>query len=299
MKVMYGAIMGDVVGSIYEFHNIKSKAFPLFRKECFFTDDTVLTLAIADALADEVLAGRFDSNTDEDWRRVFTEYMREIGQEYPFCGYGKRFITWLFSSRPKPYHSCGNGSAMRVSPVAYFARSLEECERLARLTAEPTHDHPDGIAGAQATAGAVYLALHGASKDEIKAYVDRYYADEVQRFVEEKGISEFTLATIRPRYRFDKYASVNRGTVPFAVQAFLESTPGKNPQDPVSAGLADTIRNTVSIGGDTDTLGAISGAIAEAYYGLGHKYAEGLRGFLDAELRAILDKLERLDWPVD
>ncbi len=297
MKVFYGAIMGDVVGSIYEFHNIKSKAFPLFSKRCFFTDDTVMTLAITDVLIDEVSAGRFDTNTDEDWRQVFTEYMRRLGRHYPHSGYGGRFKRWLWSEDPQPYNSCGNGSAMRVSPVAYFARSLEECEHLARLTAEPTHNHPDGIAGAQATAGAVYLALHGGTKDEIKAYVDRFYGDEVERYTKEQGLSAFTLKEIRPIYSFDHYAGLCAGTVPFAVEAFLESDPGEHAEDPVSAGLADTIRNTVSIGGDTDSLGAISGAIAEAYYGLDHKYREVVEHYLTIEFMEILWKLDELDWP--
>ena len=167
MKPFYGAIMGDIAGSIYEFDNIKTKDFPLFDERCFYTDDSVLTLAIADALADEAIAGRFDANTDEDWRRVFTEYMRRIGRNYPYSGYGSSFNGWLWSDDPQPYNSCGNGSAMRVSAVAHFARSMEECERLARLTAEVSHDHPDGVAGALATAGAVYLALHNGTKEDV------------------------------------------------------------------------------------------------------------------------------------
>ncbi len=286
MKVFLGAVMGDVVGSVYEFDNIKFKDFPLFGERCSFTDDSVLTLAIADALADEAAAGRFDANTDEDWRRVFTEYMRRIGRSYPYSGYGLGFNDWLWSEEPKPYNSCGNGSAMRVSPVAYFARSLEECERLARLSAEPTHNHPDGVAGAQATAGAVYIALHGGTKDEIKAYVDRYYGDEVERYKAENDLPAFELETIWPIYLFDHYAAICRGTVPFALQAFLESD-----------GFEDCIRNTVSIGGDTDTLGAISGAIAEAFYGMDPAFQTRTRGYLPEELEGIVRKIEALDWP--
>ncbi len=286
MKPFYGAIMGDIAGSIYEFDNIKTKAFPLFDERCFYTDVSVMTLAIADALADEVVAGRFDTNSDDDWRRVFTEHMQRIGRRYPYCGYGSSFNGWLWEEDPRPYNSCGNGSAMRVSAVAYFARSLEECERLARLSAEPTHNHPDGVAGAQATAGAVWLALHGGTKEAIKAYVDRFYGEEARAYAKRNGLSAFTLDEIRPLYTFDKYASICRGTVPFAVQAFLESE-----------SFEDCIRNTVSIGGDTDTLGAISGAIAEAYYGFPQEFVERIRGYLTEDILFTLDQIAGLDWP--
>jgi len=234
VQAIYGAIMGDIVGSCYEFHNIKTKEFSLFnaRPHCVsrFTDDTVMTLALADALASAFIGDSFETYTDEDWYRVFTGYMR-----------------------------------------------------YARLTAEPTHDHPDGIAGAMATAGAVYLALHNASKDEIKAYVEKYYGNEIQTYVENHALSSFTLDKIRPIYTFDHYAGLCRGTVPFALQAFLESE-----------NFEDCIRNTVSIGGDTDTLGAISGAIAEAYYGFDHKYQTTVWRHLTPTLRAVLTKLDDL-----
>jgi ADP-ribosylglycohydrolase len=278
---MYGAIMGDIVGSIYEFHNIKKKEFPLFKESCFFTDDTVLTIAVADALANAVIDGSFDTNTDDDWRRIFRGYFLHYGKKYPYSGYGNRFLNWLMEDGPGPYGSAGNGSAMRVSPVAYFARSLEECERLARLTAEPTHDDPDGVAGAVATAGAIYLALHDASMRDILVYVGKFYGEEMKEYVTKNGLSSFTLNEIRPIYRFDKYASINRGTVPFALQAFLESKD-----------FVDCIRNTVSIGGDTDTLCAISGAIAEAYYGFDHTYTSVVRNYLPTSIKAVLNKLD-------
>ena len=285
MKIMYGAIMGDIVGSVYEFDNIKTKDFPLFGQDCSFTDDTVLTVAVADALACEVELGRFDTNSDEDWRRVFGSYLHRYGRCFPGRGYGGGFRRWLRSNDPRPYNSCGNGSAMRVSAVGHFARSLEECERLARLSAEPTHDHPDGVAGAQATAGAVWLALHGGTKEKIAAYVDRYYGEEVKDYVRQNSLSAFTLDEIRPIYSFDKYASLCRGTVPFAVQAFLESE-----------SFEDCIRNTVSIGGDTDTLGAISGAVAEAFYGIPDEYVETVRGYLSDDILFTLDQIAGLDW---
>lgn len=276
MKEFYGAIVGDIVGSVYEFANIKTKDFPLFQRRSFATDDSIMTLAVLQALVDMVQCGRFDSATDDEWRGLFKHSMLDIGHPYPTCGYGNRFRQWMYSHDPQPYRSCGNGSAMRVSPVAWFARSLEECERLARLTAEPTHDHPDGIAGAQATAGAVYLALHGASKDEIKEYVERYYP------------VDFTLDEIRPSYTFDHFAATCAGTVPYAVEAFLESTD-----------FEDCIRNTISIGGDSDTLAAVSGAIAEAFYGVPTKYRGAVVGRLDSSLRSILTQLPVVDWPLE
>ena len=195
-----------------------------------------------------------------------------LSGQYAGCGYGGRFFEWMYSDDPKPYHSYGNGSAMRVSPVAWFARSLEECERLARLTAEPTHDHPDGIAGAQATAGAVYLARHGADKAAIKAYVEKYYK------------IDFTLDEIRDTYTFNEICA---GTVPYAVEAFLESD-----------SFEDCIRNTISIGGDSDTLAAVSGAIAEAYYGTPKLYYGTVINRLNRwspGLCAILNRLEGIE----
>ena len=274
MQEFYGAIVGDIVGSIYEFANIKTKDFPLFHRDSFATDDSIMTLAIAQALIDAVHSGRFDEMSDDEWRSLFQDSMIDIGRPHPYCGYGGSFRSWMYSDDPQPYHSRGNGSAMRVSPVAWFARSLEECERLARLTAEPTHDHPDGIAGAQATAGATYLALHGATKDEIKQYVEKYYK------------IDFTLDEIRPDYHFGHFQALCEGTVPYAVEAFLESTD-----------YEDCIRNTISIGGDSDTLAAISGAIAEGFYGVPTKYRGAVLGRLSGELRDILRSLGKLEWP--
>lgn len=274
MQEFYGAIVGDIVGSVYEFANIKTKDFPLFHRDSFATDDSIMTLAIAQALTDAVRSGRFDEMSDDEWRALFQDSMIDVGRPYPYCGYGGSFRNWMYSDDPQPYHSCGNGSAMRVSPVAWFARSLEECERLARLSAEPTHDHPDGIAGAQATAGAVYLALHGATKDEIKQYVEKYYK------------IDFTLDDIREEYYFGHFQALCEGTVPYAVEAFLEST-----------NFEDCIRNTISIGGDSDTLAAISGAIAEGFYGTPTVYRGAVLGRLSGDLRDILRGLGELDWP--
>lgn len=259
---MKGAIIGDIVGSVYEFANIKTKNFPLWdEKDGFFTDDSVMTIAIMDALmrAKDVL-------NDVARLRVFENKMRSWGAAYPLRGYGGHFAQWLYNEHMKPYYSCGNGSAMRVSPVAMWAKSLAEAEHLALLTALPTHNHPDGIAGAQATAGAIYLALHGAGKEEIKAYVERYYP------------LDFTLDEIRPSYHFGHREGLNVGTVPYAVEAFLESE-----------SFEDCIRNIVSIGGDTDTLGAIGGAIAEAYYGVPADLWEKAEEYMDERTLKTID----------
>ena len=275
MKKFYGALIGDMVGSVYEWRNIKTKEFPFWVRGCFATDDSIMTLAILKALTKAVEDGTFDTKTDPQWIKAFQDAMQEVGRPHPNCGYGGRFMDWMYEDHPHPYNSCGNGSAMRVSPVAWFARSLAECERLALLTALPSHNHPDGIAGAQATAGATYLALHGATKDEIRAYVERFYR------------LDFTIDEIRPTYKWESLCS---GSVPPAVVAFLDSTD-----------FEDCIRNTVSIGGDTDTLCAISGAIAEAFYGVPEKHYGAVIGRLQAagdNLYPILRKLEEIDWPV-
>lgn len=261
---MKGAIIGDIVGSIYEFHNIKTKDFPLFSPNCFFTDDTVMTVAVAAALE---TAGK--DAPDAVISRWMLKMMRGYGRTYPDRGYGGMFRRWLEDRHPRPYYSSGNGSAMRVSPVAWFARSLDECEKLARMSAEITHNHPDGICGAQATAGAVYLALHGGTKDDIMEYVSRYYD------------WDFCLDEIRPTYTFDHFASINEGTVPYAVEAFIESE-----------SFEDAIRNVVSIGGDSDTLAAITGAIAEAYYGVPDELWEQAKVFMD-DGGGLADTVER------
>ncbi len=255
---MKGAIIGDIVGKRFEWNNIKTKEFALFVPGVSeMTDDSIMTMATAEAL----MRTRPDSFA-EDYHDKFTTEYAWFGQNYPHRGYGGSFSEWIHSRDHKPYYSCGNGSAMRVSPVAWVSRSLEECELLAKYSAEVTHDHPDGIAGAQATAGACYLALHGASKEDIKAYVENYYP------------IDFTLDEIRPDYYYGHFQGLNAGTVPYAVEAFLESTD-----------FEDCIRNTISIGGDSDTLAAISGAIAEAYYGVPEDLWREARLYMDTESR--------------
>ena len=229
---MLGAIIGDIVGSVYEWNNIKTKEFPLFSEKCFFTDDTVMTIAVADAL----LNGGTPDN--------FIDSMKSIGRLYPRAGYGGGFRKWLFSDDRKPYNSWGNGSAMRVSPCGWFAKSIGEAEALAERSAAVTHNHPEGIKGAQATAAAIYLARLEEPMDRIREYLERKYSYNLSR----------TLDEIRPEYAFNESC---QGTVPEAIIAFLESH-----------GFEDAIRNAISLGGDSDTLAAITGGIAEAYYGI-------------------------------
>jgi len=225
---MIGAIAGDIIGSVYEWNRIKTKDFPLFQPRCRFTDDTVLTVAVAEAIL-----------TD----RPYAETLREIGLRYPDSGYGGRFRQWLFDARMGPYDSFGNGSAMRVSPVGWAFNDVETVLAEARRSAEVSHDHPEGVKGAQATALAIFRARTGANKDEIRTEITDRFGYNLTR----------TLDEIRPSYRFDETCP---RTVPEALTAFLEST-----------SFEDAVRNAVSLGGDSDTLACIAGSIAEAYYG--------------------------------
>ena len=258
---MIGAIFGDIVGSVYEFRNIKTKEFELFGKRCIFTDDTVMTVAVADALME------CDRNIDL-FKQILVKKMHKYGHKYPNAGYGGRFADWLFNKRTEPYNSFGNGSAMRVSPVAWYADSLNEAISFARASAEVTHNHPEGIKGAIVTAGATYLARIGAGMEEIKEFVSAYYN------------LNFTLDEIRPTYYFNETC---QNTVPQAMQAFFEST-----------SFEDTIRNGISLGGDSDTLCAICGAVAEAYYGLTEEEINKTIGYLDEELIEIINEFRKL-----
>jgi ADP-ribosylglycohydrolase len=225
---MIGAIAGDIIGSVYEFDPIKTKDFPLFGPGCEFTDDTVLTVAVAQAVL-----------TDRDYRRAVLDF----GRRYPNASYGGGFRVWLHAKDPKPYNSWGNGSAMRVCPVGFAFDSAAEVLREAARSAEFTHSHPEGIKGAQATALSVFLARTAHDKDLIRAEIVSRFGYDLDRTVDE----------IRPSYRFDE--SCQR-TVPEAVVAFLDTT-----------SYEDAIRNAVSLGGDSDTLACITGGIAEACYG--------------------------------
>ncbi len=234
---MIGAIIGDIIGSKYEFTSDKTKEFELFTADSCLTDDSMMTIAVGCACA------KADLSDEEDFKSWVIYYMRKIGRQYPFAGYGYHFFRWIKSDSMGAYNSFGNGSAMRVSPVAWVAQSLEEAEKLAKWSAEVTHNHPEGIKGAQAVAAAIYLARTGKSKDEIKDYIEKQYYK-----------LEFTLDEIRPAYKFDVTC---QGSVPQAIQCFLEATD-----------FEDAIRNAVSLGGDGDTQAAMAGAIAEAFYGI-------------------------------
>ena len=260
---MIGAILGDVVGSIYEFDNIKTKDFELFDKECFFTDDSVMTIAIAEAL---MQTEEINEENLEDFKENLITVMHEIGVKYPDCGYGGHFLVWILRNKREPYNSFGNGSAMRVSAVGWYARTLEEAELIARATAEVSHNHPEGIKGAVATAGAVFLARNGATMGELRDYISKYYT------------IDFTIDEIRPIYDYDITC---QGTVPQAMQAFFEST-----------NFEDAIRNAISIGGDSDTLAAITGAVAEAYYGIPEDLKETALSYLDERLLNITERFE-------
>ena len=256
---MIGAIFGDIVGSVYEFNNIKTKEFELFCEKSEFTDDTVMTVALADALMS------VDAHSDTDaFKGAFVKKMHEYGKKYPGAGYGGKFEDWLLCGKTEPYNSYGNGSAMRVSPVAWYARSLEEALRLAKASSEVTHNHEEGIKGAVATAGAIYLARHGHSIEEIRSFSRRYYS------------LDLTLDEIRPNYYFNETC---QETVPQAIQAFLESE-----------SFEDAIRNGISLGGDSDTLCAITGAIAEAYYGMCEGEKKLALSFLDEQLLDVVTR---------
>ena len=261
---MIGAITGDIVGSIYEFDNIKTKDFELFDKNCMFTDDTVMTVAIAKALMD---FEKIDEENIEDFKEHLITTMHEIGRKYPDCGYGGHFYSWIMKGKREAYNSFGNGSAMRVSAVGWYAKTLEEAELIAKATAEVSHNHPEGIKGAVATAGATFLARTGATMDELREYVSRYY------------IIDFTLDEIRTQYKFDVTC---QGTVPQAFQCFFESD-----------SFEDAIRNAISIGGDSDTLAAITGAVAEAFYGIDDEIKETALSFLDERLLDVTLEFER------
>lgn len=225
---MLGAIAGDVIGSVFEGKNYKAKDFQLFTARSRFTDDTVLTVATADVLLNQ-----------NDYAQQYKEYYHR----YPRAGFGKGFMIWAMHDRPQPYNSWGNGSAMRVSPIWYAFNDLETVLQVAKQSAEVTHNHPEGIKGAQATATAILMARTGQSKQAIKTYIESTFGYDLNR----------TLDEIRPTYQFDVSC---QGSVPPAIIAFLESTD-----------FEDTIRNAISIGGDSDTIACIAGGIAQAFYG--------------------------------
>ena len=260
---MYGAILGDMIGAPYEFdRGGKTKDFPLFGRDSQFTDDTVMTIAAAEALMDTL------GQPDDAVKAALAESMRTWGRRYPNAGYGGRFHRWLWSENPRPYNSYGNGSAMRVSAAGWLFNTLEETRHAARLTAAVTHNHPEGIKGAEATASAVFLARIGSGKDEIKNYTIREFGYDLSRTCDE----------IRPGYH---HVESCQETVPEAITAFLE---GRD--------FEDVIRTAVSLGGDCDTLTCIAGSMVEAFYGVPDEYREECRKRLPEDMLKVLDRFQ-------
>ena len=247
---MLGAIVGDIVGSIYEFNNHRSKAFPLFGGACDFTDDSVLTVAVADCLMNQ---------------GNYAEYIKNYARKYPNRGYGGRFAQWIRFESMEPYNSWGNGSAMRVSSIGFAFNTLPLVLAESKKSAEVTHNHPEGIKGAQATAVAIYMARKGQTKEQIKAAIAKSFNYDLDR----------TLNEIRPIYKFSESC---QETVPEAIIAFLESTD-----------FEDAIRNGISLGGDSDTLTCITGGIAEAFYGgVPQDISEKALSYLPKEMREVV-----------
>lgn len=261
---MYGAILGDIIGSPYEFdRGKKTKAFPLFSGDSTYTDDTVMTLAVADAFADA------RANRNDQWiKNRLVKAMQQYGKLYPNAGYGGMFYHWLRSEDPRPYDSYGNGAAMRVSPVAWLYNDMDTVRHMARLSAEVTHNHPEGIKGAEATAAAIFLARTGHSKAEIKAYIEDQFHYDLSRTCDE----------IRPGYH---HVESCQETVPEAITAFLEGE-----------SFEDVIRTAVSLGGDCDTLTCIAGSIAEGFYGVPEDLKQECRNRLPKQLLEVLQKFD-------
>ena len=260
---MIGAIIGDIVGSRFEgwvHTNCKSKEFELFHKDCRPTDDSIMTLSVGKSLLE------YNGNV-EMLKEFVTATMQEYGMRYPDAGYGGMFRKWIRAFDPKPYYSYGNGSAMRTSPCAYVAKSLEEAIKISRAVASVTHNHPEGIKGSEATTVAIFMALNGKTMTEIRDHIIKNYYS-----------IDFTLDEIRPNYEFDVTC---QGSVPQALEAFFEST-----------GFEDAIRNAISIGGDSDTIAAITGGIAEAHYGVPDKIREKALSYLDDDLKSIISDFE-------
>ena len=258
--MLYGTIYGDIAGSMYEFKSVKDYNFTSIPEGSHFTDDTVMTLAIAKWLMN-------DGWGDEG----LVEAMQEMGKAYPKAGYGGMFRKWLTSENPKPYNSFGNGSAMRVAPCAWLADTLATAEALAKVSAEVTHNHPEGIKGAQAVAAAIWMAKEGYDKCEIKDYITKTYGYNLNRTIQEIKDSG---------YKFD---STCQGSVPEAIIAFLEGDD-----------FDDVIRLAIYLGGDADTQAAIAGSIAEAFYGIPDKNIEIAKKYLDKNLIDIIYQFNKL-----
>ena len=269
---MLGAIIGDIVGSRFEWNNHKDKHFELFTEDCRMTDDSIMTIAVAKALMETEKAMAFSGERQErstDYyvlmKKLSIRYMQAFGRRYPDCGFSRAFFQWIISDNPQQYNSYGNGAAMRISPVAYVGKTEKEIQRLSETVTDVSHNHAEGLKGAEAIAIAIFMARSGSSKDEIR-----------NRIVENYYRMDFTLDGIRDAYRFTTDC---QATVPQAIIAFLEST-----------SFEDAIRNAVSLGGDSDTLAAIAGALAEAFYGIPEQIKERALSYFDTELLSVYEE---------
>jgi len=261
---LVGAIIGDVIGSVFENRNMKTVDFDLFSRFSCFTDDTVLTVAVAEAILDREFLHQGE-NREKLNRELYARKIRVYGRRFPNAGYGQMFKRWLESNSLSGYHSYGNGSAMRVSSIGFAFERLEDVLDEAKLSAEVTHNHPEGIKGAQAIASAVYLARTGHNKIEIKNYIEKSFGYNLDK----------TLDTIRSTYAFDNSC---QGSVPQAIIAFLESND-----------FEDAIRKAISLGGDSDTLACMAGGIAQAYYKLIPNYiSDKVSLLLDSQFRQVI-----------
>jgi len=257
---MYGAIIGDIAGSRFEWKNSKTKEFELFHEDCTFTDDSVMTIAVAKALHES------EKKQFTDLEKQLDFWMHQIGLRYPYCGFGGRFFEWIMSDNAEPYNSFGNGSGMRTSECAWIAESLKEALSLAERCAAVTHNHPEGIKGAKAITASIFLARSRKNKEEIRDYIGKNFYD-----------LNFRLDEIRPSYRFDVSC---QGSVPQAIEAFLEAE-----------SFEDCIRNAISIGGDSDTIAAMAGSIGEAYYGIDENLKNKADSYLDEYLRKLVKEM--------
>ena len=256
---MLGAILGDIIGSVYEWNNIKTTEFPLFSTFCRPTDDSVMTIAVAEGLLESW------GQSDEKIENALVKSMQYYGRKYPRAGYGGSFKKWISSSDPQPYNSWGNGSAMRVSSVAWLFDNLDDVLHVATLTAEVTHNHPEGIKGAAALASAAYLARMKHEKNEIKSYIETNFGYDLTTSLDE----------IREDYHFDVSC---QGSVPQAIRAFLEADSYER-----------AVRLAISIGGDSDTIACMAGAIAEGYYGIPEEMKEEGLEYMDDFLKKRID----------
>ena len=256
---MLGAIIGDTVGSVYEFNNVRSKDFALFSKDSFLTDDSIMTLAVA-----EIMKKGYINDKEK-----IIDTLKKWGRKYPDRGYGGSFYRWLFGNSREPYYSYGNGAAMRISPVAWYANNEDEVRDFSKKVTEVTHDHPEGLKGAEVTATCIYYARIGKTKQFIEEYVKQFYN------------IDFNYKELKQTYWFNETC---QDTVPQAIYCFL-----------ISKNFEDCIRTTISIGGDCDTTAAISCAIAGAYYGIPKKFKDKILTYLNKEMREILN-VEKIEY---